>query len=186
MRKRSREGSAGAPMNHPAHGGARQRSLRSLADIVNRTLDPLVLRKGFGEAALLLRWETIVGRRIAQICEPVRLKWPPKAKSRSRNEQAEPATLVLRVEPGFGLDVQHMNETLIERVNAHLGWRCVERVVIRQEPLAQSKPLSRDAPQTDPAARAKAAEAVAGVDDDALRQALIALGERALAKRRRR
>lgn len=156
-----------------------KRASRALGDLVNRALDPLVARQGFSESSLLMQWEAIMGARIAALCQPVRLQWPPRPKTRSPEKKEEPATLVLRVEPGFGLDVQHMSSTLIERVNTHLGWRCVGRLSIRQEPLAAK--TARRAPLQNPAARAKAAAAAEGVEDDALREALIGLGERALA-----
>jgi hypothetical protein len=164
-------------------GGTRSKRLfsRPLAEYVNREIDPLVARQGFGESSLILRWPEIAGARTAAMCEPVRLQWPPRARQRAPEKSQEPATLVLRVEPGFGLDIQHMSPAIIERVNAHLGWRCVARVVLRQEPLRGAPPKTRPSPPSDPAARARAATATEGVADDALRAALITLGERALA-----
>lgn len=168
---------------------SRDRFSRPLAELVDRALDPLVARQGFSESSLLLRWEAIMGARVAAICEPIRLQWPPRARGRSleksdpRAKKDEPATLVLRVEPGFGLDIQHMSATIVERVNTHLGWRCVGRLTIRQEPLtAKARPKRKAAP-ADAATRVRAATATEGVTNDALRAALIALGERVLAKR---
>lgn len=161
---------------------SKDRVSRPLAELIGRTLDPLVSRQGFSESSLLLRWEAVMGARVAAICEPVRLQWPPRAKNRAPEKKDEPATLVLRVEPGFGLDIQHMSATIIDRVNTHLGWRCVARVTMRQEPLtAKRRPARKPAP-VDAAARARAAAATEGVTNEALRAALIALGERALAK----
>jgi hypothetical protein len=169
----------------PSGGSRPYRSVaRALADIVNRALDPLVARQGFGESTLLLRWETIVGARVAAVCEPVRLQWPPRVKNRAPDKPQEPATLVLRVEPGFGLDVQHMSGVLVDRVNAHLGWRCVARLAIRQEPLRRAREKPCRPPAPDPEARARAQAATEGVADEALRQALVRLGERALAEKR--
>jgi hypothetical protein len=166
---------------------------RPLADYVLRELDPLVAARGFGEASLLLCWREIVGARIARICAPASLQWPPRARTKpaeppgaKRRERTprEPATLVLRVDPGFGLELQHLAPTIIDRVNAHLGWRCVARLSLRQEELAPASPARPSPgrpPKADAAARARAAEAVEGVAEEALRAALIRLGERALA-----
>ncbi|MGJ0507926.1 MAG: DUF721 domain-containing protein [Methylocystis sp.] len=157
---------------------------RPLAEIVLKQLDPLVARQGFGEASLLLRWPEIVGARVAGVCAPERLQWPARARNAPPDRAREPATLILRVEPGFGLEVQHMAPAILERVNAHLGWRCVARLTLRQQALAAAPGPSppRRAP-TDPAARARAQSATDGVEDAALRAALIRLGERALARR---
>lgn len=155
---------------------------RPLAELVNRALDPLVAKQGFGESSLLLQWEAIVGARVSDICQPIRLQWPPRARQRTPGKPQEPATLALRVEPGFGLDIQHMSGAIIDRVNAHLGWRCVARLAIRQEPLRQDAPKARPAPPRDPIARMRAEAATEGVADEALRAALVALGERVLAR----
>lgn len=170
-------------MAEPA-GKDKHKWSRPLGELVDRALDPLAARQGFGEAALLLRWDAIVGARIAGICEPVKLQWPPRAKNRPAEKKEEPATLVLRVEPGFGLDVQHMGATIIDRVNTHLGWRCVARLTMRQEPLAGRRRPPRRPRPIDTAARERAAAATQGVTDDALRAALVALGELALGRAR--
>jgi len=157
-----------------------------LAELVNRALDPLIAKQGFGETTLLTQWETIVGARLAAICEPARLNWPPRPKKPTADTPSQAATLMLRVEPGFGLDVQHMSGSLIDRINAHLGWRCVARVAIRQEPLRRAAPrLRREPAPRHPALIARAEAATEGIADEALRRALTTLGERAFAQARR-
>jgi len=155
---------------------------RPLADFVLRQIDPLVVKQGFGESSLLMRWREIVGPRIADICAPERLQWPPRAKKPTPGKQQEPATLVLRVEPGFGLEIQHLAPAIIDRVNAHLGWRCVSRIMLRQgaAPREPSRSSERRLPPADPAAHARAETATQGIEDEALRAALVRLGEHAL------
>lgn len=155
---------------------------RPLAHYVLRELDPLVARRGFGEASLLMRWREIVGGRVADICQPMKLQWPPRAKQRAPEKPQEPATLVLRVSPGFGLEAQHMAPIIIDRVNAHLGWRCVAKIVLRQEELRDEArtPIEAAVRPPDPEARTRAEAATQGVSDDALRAALVKLGEQAL------
>jgi len=160
---------------------------RPLAEYVLRTLDPLVVRQGFGEASLLLQWREIVGARVADLCAPERLQWPARARKPSPDKPREPATLILRVEPGFGLEIQHMAPAIVDRVNAHLGWRCVARVTLRQQalsPRAEKEKRRRPAP-IDPAVRARAEAATEGVSEESLRAALTRLGARALAPRRK-
>jgi hypothetical protein len=166
---------------------------RPLADYVLRELDPLVAARGFSEASLLMCWREIVGARIARICAPASLQWPPRPRDKANDPAApkrrektprDPATLVLRVDPGFGLEAQHFAPIIIDRVNAHLGWRCVARIALRQEelgPTSASRLSPARAPKPDAAARARAMAATEGVAEEALRAALIRLGERALA-----
>lgn len=157
---------------------------RLLAEFVLRQIDPLVAKQGFSESSLLMRWPEIVGARVAAICAPERLQWPPRPRRGAPEKPQEPATLILRVEPGFGLEIQHLTPAILERVNAHLGWRCVSRLMLRQQPLHVAPPApGRPArPAQNPALRARAEAETAGVDDDALRAALIRLGENALAR----
>ncbi|MBG0809006.1 DUF721 domain-containing protein [Methylosinus sp. H3A] len=168
-------------MAGPATGRSKSRQSRSLGEFVDKALDPLAARQGFSESSLLLRWEAIVGARVAAICEPMKLQWPPRAKNRPAEKKDEPATLALRVEPGFGLDIQHMSAAIIERVNTHLGWRCVAKVTMKQEPLLPRR-VRPAKPPVDLAARRQAEAVTEGVADERLRAALVALGERALAK----
>ena len=86
--------------------------------------------------------------------------------------------------PRLRVEAQHLTPTIIDRVNAHLGWRCVARIALRQEaiiPATASRPSLARAPKPDAAARARAIEAAEGVAEEGLRDALIRLGERALA-----
>jgi hypothetical protein len=171
-------------------------SARPLAEYALRQIDPLVAKRGFGESALILRWPEIVGERIAALCAPERLKWPPRPRRKAdktsaedgqkacadRSRDHEPATLVLRVEPGFSLDIQHMTPAIVDRVNAHLGWRCVSRIVQHQAitGLAQRVQHRRTPAPPDPIIRARARAAVAGIADPALQAVLQRLGENAL------
>ena len=164
-------------------GASRARRVVSkpLAELVNRALDPLIARRGFGETTLLTQWDTIVGARIGALCQPMRLNWPPRPRNGAPDTGQQPATLALRVEPGFGLDIQHMSGAIIQRVNTHLGWRCVAKLTILQEPLDRAAPKPSRAPPSDPAARSRAEETTRVVENDALRAALTTLGERVLA-----
>jgi len=174
-------------MSIPRQSASRPRRVvsRPLAELVNRALDPLIARQGFGEATLLTQWDMIVGARIGALCQPMRLNWPPRPKNGAPETGQQPATLALRVEPGFGLDIQHMSGAIIERVNTHLGWRCVAKLAIRQEPLQRAAPTRRRAPPNDPAARARAEQTAQGVENEALRAALVTLGERVLSQKAR-
>jgi hypothetical protein len=100
-----------------------------------------------------------------------------------------PATLVLRVDPAFALEAQHAAPIIVQRVNAHLGWRCVGRVAFRQGPLAPTRQRHHAPPAPSEAARVRAAALAAPIADDELRLALAQLGAHAIdqeARRRRR
>lgn len=150
---------------------------RPLADLVGKAIDPVLARQGFSQSDILLFWDEIVGERLASMSEPICLRWPQRA-SGSRDRRFEPATLVVRVESGFALELQHLAPLVIERINAHLGFACVARLSLKQGPLTRQRAARMPAPPPSAAALAAATDCVGGVSDDTLRQALIRLGAR--------
>ncbi len=155
---------------------------RSLAEFLPAALDPLVAKLGMSQATLILNWREIVGERAAEVCEPVRLRWPPRGPKSDPARGGDPATLVLRVQPGFALEIQHLAPALAERANAHLGWRCIDKISIRQEKLSRPIPRATVAPAISPQAQAKAAELAQGVEEPALKDALTRLGAAVLSR----
>ena len=82
---------------------------------------------------------------------------------------------VLRVESAFALDVQHMLPVLIERINVRYGWRCVEKIVLKQGPVEHKvrvQPVASPNAETIHAAEAR----VGAVEDEGLRAALVKWG----------
>src|ERR1700734_2484645 len=107
---------------------------RPLADLVGKAIDPVLAKQGFGQSDILLYWDEIVGERLASMSEPLSLRWPQRGHS-GKDRGFEPATLVVRVESGFALELQHLSALVIERINAHLGFACVGRLSLKQGPV---------------------------------------------------
>ncbi len=154
---------------------------RPLADLVAPILDPVLLRRGFGHRDVISYWDDIVGERLAAVCQPLELKWPARS-SRDGEGLARAATLVVRVESGFALELQQTAAEVVDRVNAHLGWRCVARLALRQGPIERRGAARRERPRADPSAAAAAARLVTGVADDGLRDALTRLGAQVITR----
>ena len=159
-----------------------RRFARPLADLLGDTLDPLLAKQGFGESDTILNWDEIAGERLAAVTEPLKLQWPSRGAKRAPDEAAEPATLILRVEGAFAIEVQHLAPLLCERINGRLGWRCVGKIALRQGPIERrpsGKPRIAPPPAEAVAAASKLSE---GVEDEGLREALTRLGARVLTK----
>ena len=164
---------------------------RPLGDWVGGCIAPALARYGFGEGDLITAWVDIAGERVASFAEPISIKWPrglargsvePEAAGKTPPEHRA-ATLILRVDGGFGLELQHLAPMLIERINAHLGWRCIGKIALRQAPLQGRLPPKRLPSPPAPAAIEKARDLVSGIEDDRLRMALVRLGSRVLKPR---
>jgi hypothetical protein len=167
-------------MRHPRSG--KSSYARPLADLVAPVLDPVLVRRGFGHRDIVSYWDEIVGERLAAVCQPLELKWPARSNLDSEGLVARSATLVVRVESGFALELQQTAGQVVDRVNAHLGWRCVSRLVLRQGPIERRDPARRERPRAGSAAMAAAARLVTGVADDDLRGALTRLGAQVITR----
>jgi hypothetical protein len=136
-------------------------------------------RYGFAYADLITQWPAIVGEAIAQWSEPERIKWPRTG----ADERKQGGTLVIRVTPGRGLDLQHETPRIIDRINAFYGYSAIATVRIRQDALSRKKAP----PQALPALGAPAAQALEseldGVADPGLKDALRRLGQGVLSPR---
>jgi hypothetical protein len=143
---------------------------RPLADLVNRCLGEVFAKEGFASADIVAHWPEIVGPEIAAHAEPMKLKWP-----RGGEEEGRPATLVLRVEGPAAVEIQHLAAVILERVNRFFGWRAVDRITLRQAPLAR-RARARPASAPSPEAMARVAADLPDIADEGLRAALSRLG----------
>ena len=143
---------------------------KPLAELVSVCVADAFARQGFSSCEIVTHWDEIVGSEIAALAEPIRMQW-----ARSRDpEDAQPATLVLRVEGPAALEIQHMGGVILERVNRYLGWQAVDRLALRQAPLTHRRRQPR--PRIDDGAAAAIAAQMCEIADEGLRTALGRLG----------
>lgn len=145
-----------------------------LAEIVG----PALAARGLSESGLIAHWPEIVGLDIARFARFERLNWPPRGAKSDPDGPRASATLILRIDAAFAIEAQHLSRLMVERVNAHFGWRCVEKVAFRQGPLpALSQRRRVPLPSAEAVAAARAA---VQVEDEALSEALVRLGARVI------
>ena len=137
-------------------------------------------RYGFAYGELMARWPEIVGEALAQYCEPERIKWP---RGSGENAQKLGGTLVIRVEPGRGLDLQYQTHQIIERINQFYGYGAVTSVKIMQAQLTRAKPLTNKGDSLDIKTEEALSLRLQAIGDEKLKEALHRLGVGALAKR---
>jgi hypothetical protein len=130
-------------------------------------------RHGFAYGEILAQWEAIMGERLSEHTRPLRIRWPKQPSSARKYG----GVLIIQTNPGFALELQYEVPRLIERVNSYFGYGAIAGVKIVQGAL---KP-GRDRRRAEPAALDSEAtpglkERLAGIDDEALRDALARLG----------
>lgn len=149
---------------------------KPIADLVIGTLGPALRAQGFAAADIVVAWTDLVGERLGAVTQPLRIDWPKRARDADPERRPDPATLVVRVESAFALEVQHLAPVIIERVNAYYGWRCVGRIALRQGPVRRPEPRPQTAPVVGEADARRIAQAVGDVAEAPLRAALDRLG----------
>lgn len=154
---------------------------KPLAEFVDACLGRALAAQGFAASDVIVAWPDIVGERLARFSQPLRIDWPRRGATRGRDERPEPATLVVRVEGAFALEMQHMAPLVVERVNAYYGWRCVGRLVLKQAPVRRDSPAPKAERPLLPEEKAAISDALEGVADDDLRGALDRLGSAVVA-----
>ena len=97
---------------------------------------------GFPTVAVLSDWPEIIGPEFADFTAPERLIWPRNtgkdptdAAAHGTAHRRGGATLVIRVDGPQALEVQHMAQQLMERVNIYFGYRAVVELRLVQGPV---------------------------------------------------
>lgn len=148
---------------------------KPLAELIDSCIGPAFAAQGFASTDILAAWPDIVGERLSRFCRPAKLEWPRRRRGAEDGSGPEPGTLIVRVEGVFAVELQHLAPVVIQRINAHYGWACVGKIVLKQDRVGQ-RGAARVTKGIDPARRGEVAKAVAGIEDSALRDALDRLG----------
>jgi hypothetical protein len=101
---------------------------KPVGELIAKSLEPIVRKRGFARAELLAWWPDIVGAAYASATTPERIRW-------TRDGSA--ATLIVRCDPSLALQFQHEVDRVRERLNGYFGYPAVGAVRIVQKPLRE-------------------------------------------------
>lgn len=170
------------PLTSRGLRGKARRGLSSLGQSIDRITSPTLRRRGFVDAAIVTRWEEIVGRPLCDHSKPFRVVFP-------RGERRG-GTLHLTVSGAFAPEVEHLSPQIVARINTYFGYRAVDRLQLHHglvTPPNRAKPDAGSDVGAPTEPDAETAATIAKVDDPDLRTALGRLaGARAQASRRKR
>jgi hypothetical protein len=162
--------------NLPAFASRSKPRLVPLAELLDGCMSEALAKQGFAGSDVISSWPEIVGEPLATHSQPLRMEWPRRRRGQDPEARPDPATLVVRVESAFALDLQQTAPLVIERVNAHYGWACVGKIVIRQGPVKRAPMRVAEPLPPDPAILREVEGLVADVEDDGLKAALARFG----------
>ena len=108
------------------------RSNRALAigSHAGSVANALLLRAGFGDPTLVLRWQEIAGSEVARLARPLKFSEGPSG-----------GTLTLRAAPGAALFLAHEKRALCDRINAYLGRPAVAQLKFSQGAFLPPPPI---------------------------------------------
>ncbi len=138
---------------------------RAVGGLVAGLTRPAFRRRSPATAQILADWAVIVGPALAAVTAPRRLSG---------------TTLTLACSGPIAIELQHMSNELIGRVNAHLGRVAIERLRFVQEAMPEADtPAALHGPAEPP-------PAIPGLPPGALHDALARLGQAVRQAQRRR
>lgn len=132
---------------------------RSLAALLPDVTGPALARQTSAGARIAADWSLIVGARLGEITAPRKLA---------------AGTLTIACAGPIALEIQHIADLLIERINRHMGHALVERLRLAQESLTPIAPRALARPHA-PRSAAMIASRLGDLPDGPVRAALAAL-----------
>lgn len=124
-------------------------------------------KKGFAEAGLFTHWAEIAGAALAASSLPIKLSFPRGGR--------EDGTLTVRCGGPAALELQHLAPSVLERINAHFGYRAVARLKIEQGDVTRAK-MPRALPPLTAIEKGELERSVQAVENPEIRATLTRLG----------
>lgn len=148
----------------------KRRGFRQAAGALEPLLKKAAAGRGFAERRLLTDWAEIAGAEAARLCRPRRIRW-------GRRGQGAGASLEVEAWGAAAMELAHLEPLLVERVNAALGWRAVNKLkILRGTALAEPPARYQPPPAPQPRLEPGAARLISAVKDDEYREKLARLG----------
>lgn len=149
-----------------------------LGEMIGNALDPALKRRGFASRDLIANWRAIAPTPYDRIAMPDRLAWP-----RRDRPDPEGAVLYLRCMEGHALALAHEGPTITAAINRYFGYLLVSSVRLSLVPFVPADSAPPPAPKPlPPKKQADLNKAVSVVEDEALREALMRLGQGIMGK----
>lgn len=146
---------------------------QQIGDLVQAITKKPLRKRGFVKQEIVTQWRTIVGNLLADHTLPMQMSFPPAFTGKSE------ATLSVQAAPGFALELQHLEEKVVERINSYFGYRALSRLHIFQAPLPPIRRRIQRKPAHAPSAKLGEATKLSldGIRDPMLAQALLKLAQ---------
>ncbi len=160
----------------------RMRGFETTSGLLQNRIREVGEKRGFAVTRLLTQWTEVAGEATARITRPVKIGY---------GREGMGATLTLLVAAAHAPMVQMELPRLKDRINAVYGYAAIARISLTQtaatgfaEGQAEFTPSPKQPKPDDPEVQARAQAYAAPVRDDKLRDALAALAQNILTRRK--
>lgn len=165
-------------MTHKKNKTKRANRTLNLGEAVQSAIDPMFRKRGFANRDLIANWASIAPVPYDKVAIPDELRWP------RRQAGAEGAILFLRCADAHRLALAHEGAAIAAAVNRYFGYILVGDVKLSAAPFSQgSQKPEQDAVEPAPELRKAVSKAIAGVEDEGLKEALRKLGHGLMARK---
>ena len=162
----------------------RGRGFQRAGATARKAIDRIAGKYGFAEADVLLNWTAIAGEALANVCQPVKVRY---SKERSLG-----ATLIVQTNSARAPEVEMKGPVIVERVNQYYGYRAIRRLKVTQSTGLASTPgfaeerAGFSGPDSAPTAAEteRATDMARGIKSDGLREQIARMGANVLAQDR--
>jgi hypothetical protein len=137
---------------------------KSVDQIMQTVTLPAFKKKGFIHTRLIAEWEQVAGKELAALCHPIEVKFPRGKKDNG--------TLVLMVDSGSALMIQHQQGLLLEKLAIYFGYRAITKLVLKHQPLPIRAAMRKKTPLKKAPLAAKQLASIETLPEGELKDAL--------------
>ena len=141
--------------------------MRTIRQLLINISDKTTRQQGFITASILLDWPTIVGAAFAELCQPLKISFPPNKKREGR--------LHVMTSSAFAVQISYLEPQIIEKINSYFGYKAVQKLLIRNGEMPKKISSKKEYVITDHD-RQTVEQPIATIDDPEIKQRLLAIG----------
>ena len=104
------------------------KKIKKIGHLIELTSNRLFEKRGKAFKDIAIRWRLIAG-------ETIWVKTIPHKITYNKYNYNSSGNLILKTEPSFALELQHIQDKLIEKINGFLGYNAIENITLLQSPI---------------------------------------------------
>ena len=109
--------------------------MKPLVKITENIVEKSLSRIGATQTHIFLNWNNIASK-YSNVTEPQKIKF--NKKTRKEGE------IILKVQNGFGPEIQHATSFLLNQINARFGFKAINKIKIIQTELGYINPVQKN------------------------------------------